>query len=82
MPQYVLPFPFKTSIISSCVTFHNKLTFYHKLFLVSKQSLNLRTTLVGHAPTAYSVYMQLVSISGGRVVHPPPEDKVTNDEAV
>jgi hypothetical protein len=59
-----------------CVTFHNKLLFTARTCYTSHlaQPPSWRATPCRLFATAYSIYSQLPSISGGRVLHPQPED--------
>jgi hypothetical protein len=57
------------------VIFHNKFTFYSEEMLPHAQPPSWRTTPCRLSATAYSIYLQLSSISGGLLLHPqPPED--------
>jgi hypothetical protein len=52
--------------------FRNKLIFYGEELLA--HLLSWRTSPCQLSATAYSIYSQLPSISGGRFLHPLPED--------
>jgi len=63
---------------SPCVTFCNKLFLFFFFFTVNCYPLaklpSCRTIPRRLSATAYSIYSQLPAISGGRVLHPQPED--------
>jgi hypothetical protein len=56
------------------VVFRNKLIFYGEELLAPPQPPSWRTTPCRLSATAYSIYSQLPTIPGGRLLHPQPED--------
>jgi hypothetical protein len=56
------------------MTFRNRLIFYGEELLAPRPTPSWRTTPCRLSATAYSIYLQLPSISGGRLLHPQPED--------
>jgi hypothetical protein len=68
-----------------CVTYRNMLFFYSGVLLAPAQHPSWITTPCRLSATAYSIYPQLPSISGGRLLHPQPEDaprRVTASQAL
>jgi hypothetical protein len=57
------------------MNFRNKLIFYGEQLLAHAQPPSWRTTPFRLSATAYSIYSQLPSISGGRLLHPQPKDE-------
>jgi len=55
-----------------CVIFHNKLHFYGELLLAPRPTPKWRSTPCRLSTAAYSIYSQLSSISGGRILCPQP----------
>jgi hypothetical protein len=58
----------------SCVVFRNILVFYREEMLSPAQPPSWRDTSYRLSVTAYSIYLQWSSISGGVLLHPQPED--------
>jgi hypothetical protein len=56
------------------MNFCNKFIFYGQELLAPRLTPNWRATPCRLPASAYSVYLQLLSISGGRLLHPQPED--------
>jgi hypothetical protein len=56
------------------MNFRNRLIFYGDELLASRPTPKLEYHPFRLSPTAYSVYSQLPSISGGRLLHSQPED--------
>jgi hypothetical protein len=56
------------------VNFCNKIMFYGELLLAPTPNPKLRNSPCRLSATAYSIYSQLPSVSGGRFLHPQPED--------
>jgi hypothetical protein len=56
------------------ITFCNKVIFSVRICWLHAQLQSWRTTPCVLSATAYSIYSQLHSISGGRLLHPQPED--------
>jgi hypothetical protein len=54
--------------------FVNKIIIYSEELLVPRPTPSLRTTPCQLSTTAYSIYSQLGSISGGRLLHPKSEN--------
>jgi hypothetical protein len=57
-----------------CVTFRNKLVIYVEELLAPVPTFKLEVTPCRLSATAYSVYSQLSSISGDRLLHSQPQD--------
>jgi hypothetical protein len=60
-------------ILRPCVTFRNKSAFYNE-FLAPRPSPKLKDRPFRLSTTAYSIYSQLPSVSGGRLLYPQPEN--------
>jgi hypothetical protein len=60
------------------VYFRNRLIFYGEELLAPRPTR--RTTACRLSATAYSIYSQLPFISGGRLLHPQPEDALCHGE--
>jgi hypothetical protein len=56
------------------MTFRNKLIFYGEELFVQRPTLKLQEHPLSPAATAFLIHSQLPSTSGGRLLHPQPED--------
>jgi hypothetical protein len=62
------------------VTFRNKLIFYGEEFSAPHSTPKLEDHPCRLSAIAYSIYSQLPSISGGRLLHPQPQDVQKKNE--
>jgi hypothetical protein len=58
----------------ACITFHNMLTLYGEKLLDPRPAPRLECHPLWLFATTYSIYSQLLSMSGGHVPCPQPED--------
>jgi hypothetical protein len=70
-PEQILS---KKSIPRTSATLRNKIIFYGEELLAPRPTPSWRPTPCRLPATAYSVYLQLPSISGGHLLYPQPED--------